>query len=83
VIAAANRDNAVLQDQLLHDRRGFLGQALGIGDHHVHVAAEHAAGGVDVFLGDQHRVAHRLAADNGAGCGKRRHAANLDRAISG
>jgi hypothetical protein len=80
VIAATHGDHAVLGDQPLHDRHGALGQALGIADHHLDLAAQDAACGVDVFLGDQHRVAHRFAADDGAGGGQRRQRADLDRA---
>jgi hypothetical protein len=83
MIAATDRDHAVLGDQLLHDGRRLFRQALGIGDDHFDVAAEHAAGRVEVFLGQQHRRAHPLAAANRARRRKRCEAADLDRATRG
>ena len=67
VVAAADRDDPVLGDELLHDRGRLLRQALGVGDDDLDLAAEHPAGRVEVLFGDQHRVAHRLAADDRAG----------------
>ena len=83
MIAAAHSDHTILGDQLLCDGGGLLGQSFGVGDDHVELATENAALGIDVFFRDQHRVAHRLAADNGAGGGEGCDPAELDRAIGG
>ncbi len=83
MIAAADRDHAVLGDQLLHDGRCLFRQAFGIGDDHFDVAAKDTTGSVDVGLGNQHRRAHPLAPADRAGCRQRRQAADLDRATRG
>jgi len=61
---------------------GLFGQALGVSNHDLHVAAKHAAGGIDVTFGDEHGVAHGFPADNGAGCGQGSDPTELDGAVS-
>ena len=53
--------------QPIHDRGRLLGQAFGVGDDDLDLAAENAARGVEVLLGDQYSVAHRFASDDRTG----------------
>src|SRR5262249_1002714 len=59
--AAVHDRNLVLERRLLGVLRVELHVGLGIEAHHLHFAAEQAAGGVDLFDGKYQQVVHRLA----------------------